>query len=218
MTPDIATIQRLVGNYSVEGKDPRGQEYRGTMRVMRRGAFLHTEAQLDPPGMRFGLAMPFAGRLVMAFGAKDQVEIGAYHLDGKDVHGLWVPPGAADDDFSKCGREESTAESERVWRIRKAHAVDQSAYTGSVHVEPVLGSNALAPPTPVRMTWKLHDGEYQSFGLAFEDAVYSTFNLAKDSAGGVAVYESHGNQWRGRWMRGVDSPMGIEVLHKTAAS
>jgi hypothetical protein len=214
MTPDIAAIERLVGNYSVEGKDPRGTEYGGTMRMDRRGAFLHTQAELGALAKRFGLAMPFAGRLVMAFGAKDKVEIGAYHLDGKTVHGMWVPPGAADEDFSKCGREESVVESPGVWRIHKAHAVDQSAYTGAVHLEPIASANPLQRPTPVRMTWKLHDGEYHSFGLAYEDAVYSMFNLADGKPGGVAVYELHENQWRGRWMTDPGSPLGIEVLQR----
>jgi hypothetical protein len=65
------------------------------------------------------------------------------------------------------------------------------------------------------MAWKLHDGEYHSFGLAFADAVYSTFNLAKDQPGGLAVYETHGNEWRGRWMVDADTPLGIEVLTKS---
>jgi hypothetical protein len=153
----------------------------------------------------------------MALGAKDKVEIGAYHLDGKSVHGMWVPPGAADEDFSRCGREESVVESANAWRIHKAHAVDQSAYTGTVHVEPVTTANPLQRPTPVRMTWMLHDGEYKSFGLAFEDAVYSTFNLAEGEPGGVAVYEMHENQWRGRWISDAQSPLGIEVLQRNRA-
>ena len=215
MTPDIAAVERLAGNYSVEGRDPRANDYRGTMKMVRRGAFLHAEAQLASMGQRFGLAMPFAGRLVMAFGAKDKVEIGAYHLDGQNVHGMWVPPGAADENFEKCGREESVVEAEHVWRIHKAHAVDQSAYTGTVHLTPAASANPLQRPTPVKMTWKLHDGEYHSFGLAYEDAVYSTFNLAKDQPGGLAVYEMHENEWRGRWLVGdADSPMGIEVLRR----
>jgi hypothetical protein len=216
MTPDIAAIERLVGDYSVEGRDPRGREYHGTMRLVRRGAFLHAEAELEMLGERFSLAIPFAGRLVMAFGAKDKVEIGAYHLDGMNVHGMWVPPGAADEDFARCGREESAVESEHVWRIHKAHAVDQSAYTGSVHATPVTGASPVQRPTPVRMSWKLHDGEYNSFGLAYEDAVYSTFNLAKDQPGGVAVYEMHDSEWRGRWMVDADTPLGVEVLRRTS--
>ena len=65
------------------------------------------------------------------------------------------------------------------------------------------------------MTWKLHDGDYHSFGLAFEDAVYSTFNLAKGQPHGLAVYERHENEWRGRWIVDPDRPLGIGTLRRS---
>jgi hypothetical protein len=185
------------------------------MQVQRRGAFLHAEAQLNiPPGVRYGLAMPFAGRLVMAFGEKDKVEIGAYRIEGGKVVGMWVPPGAADSDLAKCGREESIVESPGVWKITKAHAVDQSAYTGIVRLTPADGASFDRPPTPVKMTWSLHDGEYHSFGLAYSDAVYSTFNLAKDQPHGIAVYEIDGQTLRGAWLRDGSMKLGSEMLKR----
>jgi hypothetical protein len=214
MTPDIAAIERLVGNYSVEGRDPTGREYRGTMRIIRKGAFLHADADLDPLGKRFGLAMPFAGRLVMAFGAKDKVEIGAYHLDGQSVHGIWFPPGATDDNFDRCGWEENVVEAERVWRIHRARGVNQPSYSGTVHPAPVVSANPLQRPMPLRMTWKLNHGEFRSVGLGYEDTVYSMFNFAKDQPAGLAVYEMHENEWRGRWMVDADTPLGVEVLSR----
>src|SRR5438132_1118950 len=96
MEPDITGIEKLAGTYSVTGQTPQGRSYNGQMNLEQRGAFLHAHAELELLGDRFGLAMPFAGRLVMAFGAKDKVEIGAYRIDGMKVTGMWVPPGAGD--------------------------------------------------------------------------------------------------------------------------
>ena len=120
--------------------------------MVRQGAFLHAEAGIESVGVRFGIAMPFAGRLVMAFGAKDKVEIGAYRVNGREVSGIWVPPGASDDDFARCGREESVVEAEGVWKIRRARAVDGSEYTGTVTLTPAAGMSFGNPPTPVKMS------------------------------------------------------------------
>src|SRR5947208_59617 len=103
MRPVAPPVHTFTGDYTVEGTTPAGQAYRGTMSVERKGAFLHATADLGALGTRYGLAIPFGGRLVMAFGEKDKVEIGAYLLEGKAVHGLWVPPGAADEDYGNCG-------------------------------------------------------------------------------------------------------------------
>jgi hypothetical protein len=201
------------GTYSVEGVDAHGQPYAGTMRLELKGIFLHADADLGPRGNRYGLAMPFKDRLVMAFGARDLVEIGAYDLRGDQVHGMWVPPGAADEDLSKCGREESVVESPGVWRIRQAKAVDGSAYTGVVRLTPAKGASFENPPTPVVMTWSLHDGEYGSFGLAYSNAVYSTFNLSKDEPRhGVAAYEVRQNLLVGRWLEAGAAVTGSETL------
>ena len=217
MTPDIAQLDRFVGSYSVSGTTPDGKAYRGTMAVQRHGAFLHTEAKLDALGARFGLAMPWAGRLVMAFGAKDKVEIGAYRIEGENVVGLWVPPGARDDDFGKCGREESVLESQELFRITKAYAVDQSAYSGTVRLNPGLPPGAkgnVDTARAVRMTWNLHDGNYHSFAIAYADAVYSTFNLASGEGHGIAVYTVAGDVLNGLWLNNESMKLGEEMLRR----
>src|SRR5437868_637621 len=89
--------------------------YTGTMQIDRHGVFLHTTAELTPGETRHGLAIPFAGRLVMAFGPKDKVEIGAYEIAGDTLRGLWVPPGAGHENFDECGREESVGGHDDVW-------------------------------------------------------------------------------------------------------
>src|SRR5690348_1920351 len=115
MRPVAPPVHSFVGNFAVKGTMAGGAEYAGTLQVERKGAFLHASADLGSRGTRYGLAVPFAGRFVMAFGEKDKVEIGAYLLEGKMVHGLWVPPGAADADYGNCGYEESVADAPGVW-------------------------------------------------------------------------------------------------------
>ena len=216
MTTDLAELDALTGDYTVSGRTAAGQEYRGTLRMTRHGALLHAEEGLESLGVRFGLAMPFGGRVVMAFGAKDQVEIGAYRINGREVMGMWVPPGASDADLARCGREESLAEADGVWKIQRAQAVDGSAYAGTVTLTPPAGMSFRQRPTPVKMTWSLHDGEYFSFGLAYDDAVYSTFNLAKGQPHGLAVYEPGSDglagEWVGRVLEGSESAVGSETL------
>jgi hypothetical protein len=217
VTPDSAQLDRFVGPYAVEGHTPDDQIYRGQMNLIRKGAYLHAAAKLDEPvGIRFGLAMPFAGRLVMAFGARDKVEIGAYRIEEKNVTGMWVPPGAKDDEFAKCGREGSVLEAPGVWKITKAHAVDQSAYTGTVRVTPMDAGDLASSTdgTPVKMTWSLHDGEYHSFGLAYGDAVYSTFNLARGEPHGIAVYTAAGDVLNGVWLSDGNTKLGSEMLRR----
>src|SRR5438105_3503926 len=97
MIPDVAEVQSFVGTYTIDGAEGRGR-----LALVRRGAFLHAEANLDSGQIRYGLAMPFADRLVMAIGPKDKVEIGAYAVAGDKMEGLWIPPGSTDDDFAKC--------------------------------------------------------------------------------------------------------------------
>ena len=213
--PDNATLDQFTGAHTVAGRTPEGRDYRGTMSLERKGAFLHARAELESLGERFGLAMPFAGRLVMAFGAKDKVEIGVYRIDGMEVTGMWVPPGAADEDFARCGREISAVEAPGTWQIKQARAVDGSEYRGTVRLVPAEGAAGPTRPTPVHMTWSLHDGEYHSFGLAYDDAVYSTFNLAAGRPHGLAVYERDGNgDWHGRWMTDAQAALGTETLRR----
>src|SRR6476661_7799244 len=100
MADPITQANNFVGKYAVDGRTHNGSAYKGTLRFERKGRFLHAEADLGALGARHGLAMPFAGRLVMAYGPKDQVEIGAYTTEGAQLRGLWVPPGASMDDLS----------------------------------------------------------------------------------------------------------------------
>lgn len=193
----IQPSESFVGEYQiVSGRTPDGRNYTGTMTLERRGKFLHAAAALDVLGPRHGLALPFAGRLVMAFGPKDKVEIGAYTLVGDELTGLWVPPGASDEDFTKCGNERSRRSgAPNTFEIQKAHSIDGSAYHGKVVIAPVENPASSArpltasAPRPVRFTWNLHDGDYHSFGLAYADAIFTTFSFEPDKPHGIAVYE-----------------------------
>ena len=216
MRPVAPPVHEFAGTYTVKGTTPAGEEYSGTMQIERKGTFLHAAADLGALGTRYGLAIPFSGRLVMAFGEKDKVEIGAYLLEGKTVHGLWVPPGAADADYGNCGYEESVADAPGVWTIRSAIAIDGSKYHGTVRLDPPAWATSAVRPTVVKMTWNLHDGDYHSFGLAYEDAVYATFNLAAGQPNGVAVYAIGGDALDGVWIAGGQDDLGTETLRRTS--
>lgn len=178
--PDGALLDSLVGGYRAEGEG-------GSVgfSLVRKGTFLHAS------GGRVGLALPWGKRLVVVFGPKDQVEIGAYKLEGKSITGLWVPPGADQGDFSACGVElsEVDATDASIWRITRAKAIDGSEYAGKVEREPIHGTAATGWPRAVQMLWRLKDGEFRSFGLEYEKAVYSTFCLEPESEFGLGVYD-----------------------------
>lgn len=216
MQPDRASLESFVGSYSVETGGRRG-----TLRLVRRGAFLHAEATLDDGGdVRDGLAMPFAGRLVMAVGPKDKVEIGAYRVVGDRLEGLWVPPGADQEDFAKCGRENSVGgdlRGARPWTIADAVAIDGQAYHGTIKTEPAapLAAVKLAgEPAPIRITWNLHDGDFQSFGLAYADALYTTFSFEPEKPYGVIVYGVAGDTLHGRRLDSGSYAITTETLRR----
>jgi hypothetical protein len=187
MPDPIALADSFVGTYTVDGRPRDGSTYNGTLRFERKGRFLHAEAQLGALGTRYGLAMPFAGRLVMAYGPKDKVEIGAYTHEVNQLRGLWVPPGAATDDLNGCGREHSISTGTGIWMIDDAVAIDGNAYAGTLAIAQKPDDDE--DPCPVTMDWKLHDGEYHSFGLQYPDAIYTTFSFEPEKPYGILVYE-----------------------------
>lgn len=181
--PDPALLDSLVGNYSVDSAG--GGAAGGILSLVRKGTFLHAQ------GARVGLAMPWAGRLVIVWGPLNRTEIGAYEIKGASVTGLWVPPGADQADYSACGLELSDVDAKdpSIWRISRAYAIDKSAYAGKIERSAMLGTAANASPKPVQMLWRLEDGEFRSFGLDFGAAVYATFCLEPESPFGLGVYD-----------------------------
>ncbi len=187
MPDPIALAESFVGNYTVAGHRRDGSTYNGTLQIVRKGRFLHAEAQLGALGTRYGLAMPFAGRLVMAYGPKDKVEIGAYTHEANQLRGLWIPPGAATDDLTGCGHEHSVSTGTGIWLINYAVAIDGKAYSGSLGI--IQKPDDDEDPCPVKLEWKLHDGEYNSLGLQYPDAMYTTFSFEPEKPHGIVVYE-----------------------------
>jgi hypothetical protein len=183
----VADTHRFAGSYAID--DGGG----GIVRLEARGLFLHAHCEPDPRGERFGLGMAFNGRLAVAYGPHDKVEIGVYRVDGPRLHGLWVPPGAAGDDCAGCGIEENSSHvggTDGVLMIERAVAIDGSSYEGTLAVTPMAGPSRDAPhPRPVTLEWKLNDGEYTSFGIAFPDAIYTTFSFEPERPYAVAVYQ-----------------------------
>lgn len=184
-----APSTHLVGRYQLEGAPDSGP-----IHIEWRGAFLHVS------GAREGIGMTFAGRLVIAFAPPtpagevnvgERVEIGAYDVRDGEAHGLWVPPAASQADYSACGVEVSAVDAAQpgVWIIRRAVAIDGSAYAGRVSRK-AMGPAAPQEPTAVEMNWDLEDGQFRSFGLDYGDAVYSTYCLEPGKTHGVAAYEA----------------------------
>lgn len=175
------------------------------------GSFAHSTAQLERDGTRYGLAALFRGKLLIATGPKDKVEIGAYRIQGDRLSGIWVPPGAKGCDLAMCGREESIRGDNDSFHIQKAHAVDQMPYTGS------LTLTYLDPPEVatrrVKFNWRLHDGDYASFGLAADDVLVSTFNFEPDTPFAIGLYEPSHGEWRGTIAHS-DGTTSTEILRR----
>jgi hypothetical protein len=215
MTPDPGLLERFAGSYAVRGGGVGVNDYNGQMELIRHGAFLHAELKLDNGEVRHGLAMPWAGRLVLAYGPKDKVEIGVYRIEQDQLTGLWVPPGAAAADYGECGHEHSTRGAGDIWTITEAHAIDQSPYSGSLEVTrlDVLQGSA---PAAVKIEWHLHDGNYSSFGLNYADAMYTTFSFEPEKPYGVAVYEEAGDELTGTWIDSNGQRVGTETLKRAS--
>jgi hypothetical protein len=162
----------------------------GEIRLVEDGLFMHAE------GRRSGLAVLAGKRLLAAYGPRHKVEIGAYVVRGEQLSGLWIPPDARGADVSICGRELSKKTGEHAWTITQAHAIDQSAYTGTLALELVQPGTDRTPGV-ARFHWALHDGEYHSFGLVFPDALVSTFCFEAGAAHRIAAYSPTAGGWSG---------------------
>lgn len=173
--PDLQLLKSYEGVYH-----PPGSE--SPFRLTRQGAILHAA------NGRTGLAMPWAGRLVVVWGPPAKTEIGAYLITGGRVLGLWVPPeGPTGDGYDGCGRERSDLLPDGTWRIVDAVAIDGSSYQGIVRR--TAYADGVAGLLPVEMVWQLADGEFRSFGLDGGGAVYSTFCF-EDAPHSLGVYDA----------------------------
>jgi hypothetical protein len=189
-------IEPILGEFQiVDAVAASGHRSRGTVRFEPYGFFAHSHAVLERGETRYGLAAVFRGRLVIAMGPKDKVEIGAYHRSGNRLEGIWVPPGAKGCDLAVCGREVSRLDFDTTFTIDQAHAVDQMPYTGRVSLD-YLDPESV-PVRRVKFNWSLHDGEYSSFGLAAGEILVSSFNFEPETPFAIGLYEPHNGQWRG---------------------
>lgn len=197
MASPFEAAATFAGKYSIaDALDAVGAKYTGEMVIDAHGLFAHVTSVLSTGETRHGLAALFDNRLLIAWGPKDKVEIGAYRISGEKMTGIWVPPGAKGEDLSACGSEVSQRTSPGEWKIEKAHAIDQQPYTGTVMI-------AEPPPSfppqyqPVQVTWKLHDGDYHAFGLKFEDFMVTTFSFAPEERHGISAYSATPSGWEG---------------------
>ena len=173
-----------------------GTKYHGKLLISPQGYFAHAAVETSIAGERHGLAVVFHNRLLIAWGPKDKVEIGAYRITGERMSGIWVPPGATGESLAICGRENSRLISPGEWEIEEARAIDQQPYTGRVRVSEPPEST---PPKhqPVSVQWKLHDGDYESFALKLNDLMVATFSFQPELPHGIAVYDATPAGWEG---------------------
>ena len=189
-------IDPILGEFQIsDAESATGRRSRGTVRFEPHGLFAHSYATMEGGETRYGLAAIFRGRLVIAMGTNDKVEIGAYHLSGKRLEGIWVPPGAKGCDLAMCGREVSRLDSGTSYTIDQAHAVDQMPYTGRVSLDYLDPEET--PVRRVKFSWSLHDGDYSSFGLASGEVLVSSFNFEPNTPFAIGLYEPRHGQWRG---------------------
>jgi hypothetical protein len=189
-------IDPILGDLQIiDAVSASGHRSRGTIHFESHGTFAHSHAVMERGEERYGLAAIFRGRLVIAMGPKNKVEIGAYHLSGNRLEGIWVPPGAKGCDLAMCGRELSHRDRDSTFTIDNAHAVDQMPYTGRLSLD--FLDPETVPVRRVKFNWALHDGEYASFGLAAAEILVSTFNFEPNTPFAIGLYEPHHGQWRG---------------------
>lgn len=152
------------------------------------GRFLEVRVAPSTAGERHGLGMFVGNRLAISWGPKGKVEIGAYTRTGDVMEGLWVPPDARGEDLSICGRENSKRVEGETYEITEAVAIDKSPYTGRVSIESMQAGDTQFP-WAVRMIWRLHDGDYASFAIAYPDAVLAIFSFEPQEWHAISVYE-----------------------------
>jgi hypothetical protein len=202
------SADRFAGTYRIDGLSADGANYFGSATVTAKGLFGHISAIIEPKIERHGLAVLAKRRLLVAWGPKDKVEIGAYTIQGDSMQGIWIPPAASGNDLSACGQEKSVRVAENEWRIEQAFDLEHKPYTGTISVQVVSDGT----PRIVEILWRLHDGEYRSFGLLGEGWMASTFNFEPGSPNAIAAYERIPDGFKGVQLWKDQRTLGHETL------
>jgi hypothetical protein len=202
----------FAGAYRLDGIDAKRKNYVGSAVIAPQGLFGHVAAAIENALPRHGLAVVQDKRLLIAWGPKDKVEIGAYWLGADSMHGIWIPPTAGGLDMSICGQEKSVRVGLNEWRIEQADDLEKNPYTGTITIRPISGDQ----PQIVEILWKLHDGEYRSFGLRGDDWMVSTFNFEPEKPHAIAAYERIQDGWKGVLVWNDDREVSRETLTSDA--
>lgn len=198
----------FAGTYRIDGISAEKKNYAGLASIGAHGVFGHVAGVIDKTQARDGLAVVRDERLLIAWGPKDKVEIGAYRITGDSMHGIWIPPTASGIDLTICGQEKSVRVGDNEWRIEQAHDLEKNPYTGTITIDPISSDQ----PRVVSILWKLHDGEYLSFGLRGDDWMVSTFNFEPETAHAIAAYEQIRDGWKGVLVWKGDRELSRETL------
>ncbi len=161
---------------------------KGVATFTRNGLFYDAVIQYDNAQPIDALAFPVGGRIAIAFGPKDKMEIGAYTIAGNRATSLWIPPAAKGESLSICGQEKLIKRNETIWNIEEARSIDGSSYSGYLEIAPLK-------PGMVGMTWNLADGKFESVGLKFDDAIFSCWNVGDAAEHGIIVLDPQGSSY-----------------------
>jgi hypothetical protein len=193
--------------YEAKGTSSDGASYLGFAAIHPHGLFGHVSSIIGKTE-RHGLAVLTDQRLLIAWGPKDKVEIGTYEVRGDSMHGIWIPPAAKGDDLGVCGDEKSIRIAENEWRIEQAHDLEKNPYTGTISIQPISEGKVRI----VEILWRLHDGEYRSFGLEGDGWMVSTFNFAPEFPHAIAAYKRIPGGFKGVQIWKDDRAVSHEVL------
>lgn len=196
LTLTSAAAADLTGQYAVDGRNPDGERYAGTLTLRPLGQ--GWAAEWRTPDSSHGVGLSDGRTLVLAYGGD---ECGVVAWDATQpgrLAGQWTLDG-------RLGREQASAEAPGRDRLDGRYGVsgespDGEFYKGSLQVRRDAGGYALR--------WDI-DTVYTGTGIESDGVLGAAWG---DDCG-VAIYRIQGDQLIGRW-RTPDAPEGSESLQR----
>lgn len=186
----------LAGQYEVDGRNPDGGRYTGTLTLRPAGQGWAAEWRTPEPVRGVGLS---DGRtLVLAYGGSDCGVVAWDATQSGRLLGQWTLDG-------RLGREQGRLEAPGGDRLEGRYAVtgdspDGESYRGRLQLRRDAGGYALR--------WEI-DSVYSGTGIENDGVLGAAWG---DDCG-VAIYRIEGDRLLGRW-RTPDAPEGSETLRR----
>lgn len=186
----------LTGQYTVDGRNPNGERYTGTLTLRPLGQ--GWSAEWRTPDTSRGIGLSDGRTLVLAYGGDDCGVVAWDATRPGRLGGQWTLDG-------QIGREQASIEAPGGDRLDGRYGVsgespDGEFYKGSLQVRRDVGGYALR--------WDI-DTVYTGTGIEADGVLGAAWG---DDCG-VAVYRIQGNRLMGRW-RTPEEPEGSEVLQR----